>query len=358
MNKEIRILFMMMCAAALALGSCAKHSIAPEEDQQEVIDFTAKSQASWVKSDEPAFPYQNFGVWGIATKENSESTYLLWPGNQLTEVKASEETSASQSTSSAVYTPVTTAYWLYGYTHSFYAVAPYNPEGFVLTGMPTKENPSDNIAFTYDISSNYSGSSVNYTFDLLGAAAKHKVETGGYNTSQDLTFWHLFSQIEITNISFGKDAAGNQINGTVNEIRLKSYPKGVYTLQCDNNNGNTTPRGITCVANADNTNKIQATFTNPAFGREETTKPIVNIVPQDVANLELYIDFTIKANENDAGVRYNNFQINLNNQELTKYEPNGKYNWSITIGAKNTISFDVKVSEWETISNIPEFELK
>ena len=61
--------------------------------------------------------------------------------------------------------------------------------------------------------------------------------------------------------------------------------------------------------------------------------------------LELYIDFTIT--QDTITDEYKDFKINLNAQELTEYVYNGKYNWNITIGTRNAITFDVSVTPWQ-----------
>ena len=357
MIKEIRILIIMLCLGALALGSCAEHSIEPEAEQPELISFAPMSEAAQAKASTPLpnlYPDYDFGVWGIA-RESLNSPYILWEENTLTRVTPRTGNPSTGNTSTS-YIPEKDAYWFKGYTYNFIAIAPYNDNGFTLptNGIVKKEdqgnttNPKiDYITFSYDLSGKYTSS--NYTFDLLAAAEQTTISDADYSTSQTLTFSHLFSQIEITNISFGTDATGTQILGSVDKIRLKAYPKGQYTISYNNNSDNRTkPTGIACDAitpETDNTAvKKEAVFSNPVFGSASTPNPKVNIIPQEVANLELYIDF--KINEGTANepsfVEYENFKINLT-QPLTEYLPNGKYNWSITIGAKNAISFDVKV---------------
>lgn len=351
MKFEIKTVTILMYAAlALALGSCTKKTITPAEDPQPAeVGFTASSQAVWVKGGETpttSFPYDNFGVWGIARHQHVESPYILWSTNQLTEVSAPEGTSTNQETSNVVFTPATAAYWLGGYEYSFLAVAPYNAAGlsnvnFTLANTSGNTIGKDYMTFTYDMSGKYAAG--NYTFDLLGAAAQTPVTTGGYDESQQLVFWHLLSQIEITNIGF---ASG--INGRVDKIVLKAFPSAVYTISHDNSSDNRTkPTGIACdeitVKNdGEPADKSEITFTNPNFS---VFHPIINIIPQAVANLELYIDFTIT--QDTITDEYKDFKINLNAQELTEYVYNGKYNWNITIGTRNAITFDVSVTPWQ-----------
>ena len=105
-------------------------------------------------------------------------------------------------------------------------------------------------------------------------------------------------------------------------------------------------------------NKSDIIFNNPNF---TSAAPIIHIIPQDVASLELYIDFTINEGtpQNPIPVQYQGFKIDVTAQELDEYVYNGKYNWSITIGTKNSISFEViKVNEWIDGSTNNEFPLQ
>ena len=337
----------------LALTSCQKRpQPSTPEDQKTLIGFSAVSQSVAVKSEttpKTTFPYTNFGVWGIARCASVESPYILWTNNQLTEVSTPEGTQTNQQVSNVVFTPSSDAYWLRDYTYNFLAVAPYDDEGFELTAITqsTSDDVKDQLTFLYDVSYRYELG--NYTFDLLGATAEQPVTTGGYNQTQPLIFWHLFSQIEIENIGF---ATG--INGTVTKILMKSYPSAEYTIEYDESiEDSTKPTKINCDAiteNSDGTSadKAEISFKNPAFG---TANPIVNIIPQLVSGLELYIDFTINEGTDSApvNVQYTDFKINLNvSGNPTEYVPNGKYNWTITIGAKNAISFKVvTVTPWK-----------
>ena len=346
MRLETKIATLLMLAA-LALSSCTKKTItpAPEPDPQPAeVGFTAASQAVWVKSaDAEEFPYDDFGVWGIARQ--GSLIYNLWGNGALMDVNLN--------TTTGYYEPAEAAYWLKGYTYDFLAVAPFEDDGLTFNRVTAKEDqttaasPSDYMTVTYDMSSSYSTG--NYTFDLLGAAAQTHVDAGGYSTAQTLKFWHLLSQIEIKNIGF---ASG--INGRIDKIILKSLPSGIYTISYDNSSNNSTkPTGISCEAitakeNGAPADKSEAIFANPDFS---VSPPIVNIIPQAVANLELYIDFTIT--QDAVTDVYKDFKINLNAQELTEYVYNGKYNWSITIGTRNSITFDVSVTPWQD-GTVPE----
>jgi hypothetical protein len=355
MRFEIKTVTILMCAAlALVLGSCTKETITPAEDPQPAeVGFTAASQAVWVKGEtdpKTTFPYTNFGVWGIARHQHVASPYILWASNQLTEVSAPEGTLTNQETSNVVFTPVTAAYWLRDYTYDFLAVAPYDAVGlsdvdFTLEGADDNTSGKDYMSFTYDMSNKYRAG--NYTFDLLGAADERTVNTGGYSAPQGLTFWHLFSQIEIENIGF---ASG--IDGTVTKILFKAFPSGEYEISYDNSGDNkTSTTGVGCkviTKKSDNSvaDKSEIIFTNPNFN-SSTSRPIINIIPQKVEYFELYIDFTI--NEGTSSATYQGFKLDITHQQLSEYVYNGKYNWEITIGKKNAVSFNVvQINDWKS----------
>lgn len=365
MKIETTAKTLLMCAL-IALSSCTKKPHTPTEEPQPVeVGFTAASQAVWVKGEtdpKTTFPYTDFGVWGIARNTSVASPYILWTSNQLTKVSAPEGTQTNKEETNIVFTSTEAAYWLRDYSYDFLAIAPYNPSGltnvaFTLKDAAGNTTGKDYMTFTYDMSSKYTAG--DYAFDLLGAAAQNKVETGGYRESQNLMFWHLLSQIEIKNIGF---ASG--INGTVTKVLFKAFPSGEYTISYDNSTSNSTaPTRVTSeVINekSDNTpsDKAEITLLNPNFS---TAAPIIHIIPQRVEYMELYIDFTINEGTSDIPklVEYQNFKIDLNVQELDEYIYNGKYNWSITIGTKNAVSFNVvQVNDWQTGTTPDEIPLQ
>jgi hypothetical protein len=342
MKFEIKTVTILMYAAlALALGSCTKKTITPAEDPQPAeVGFTASSQAVWVKGGETpttSFPYDNFGVWGIARQNNL--IYNLWGNGAL--INVVKNTAGS-------YIPNEPAYWLNGYTYNFIALAPHLDAGLRSIRVTTKEDqtasesPSDYMTFTYDMSDKYTGipasgtsSAVapDYTFDLLGAAAEQSVNTGGYSTAQNLMFWHLLSQINI-NVSFGADLAGTQIVGEVTGYRLENVvSSGVFELK--HKSGNEIL--ATCTPSTAEASKTTFSFT-------ETT---VHIIPQNVQPINLYLDFVLNKGQSDQAT-YSDFKISLNvPANANAYLPNGRYNWNITIGAKNAITFDIDVTPWQ-----------
>lgn len=335
-----------MCAA-LTLCSCTKKPITPAEDPQPAeVGFTASSQAVWVKSGETpttSFPYDNFGVWGIARHQHVESPYILWSTNQLTEVSAPEGTSTNQETSNVVFTPATAAYWLGGYEYSFLAIAPYTDPGFSLVGITqaSGSNTSDSMSFTYDMSSKYENPNT-YTFDLLGGAAKTDGPVASGRTSeQELTFWHLLSHISFE-LKFGTDSKGQQIDGTVKAVSLSLKPEASFTI-LHNDESTQTTAPLHVEANATQTPAVSAPLTVTANAAIYNAGPI-NIVPQTPADLTLAIDFEIKESETSS-VDYS-MNIDLAAAQIPeKYLSNNRYNYRITIGTNASIAFEVTVNQ-------------
>ena len=352
MRLETKTVTILMCVA-LALSACSKKTITPAADPQPAeVGFTAASQAVWVKGGETpttSFPYDNFGVWGMA-RLGEDAIYNLWANNSLAEVNKNKTT--------GIFEPEVDAYWLKGYAYNFIAVAPYNDSGysFISASPAATANPLDHVSFRYDISGKYARTT-DYTFDLLGAAADSDGPvSGGRTASQDLTFWHLLSKIIIT-IQFGKDTEGNSINAVVNTVRISPIPSCVYTLSYDDESeAYTAPLVVQCSPNTSASKPI-VTF-NPNAAKA-TVGPL-NVIPQNVSTIGLEIDFTINEGtaQNPIYVPYTGFNIDLNVPgKVDTLDPNGQYNYTITIGAKAGITFEVDVQEWTPVENIPEINM-
>lgn len=340
MRLEIKTAILLMCAA-LALSSCNKKPHTPAEDPQPAeVGFTASSQAVWVKADDTpttSFPYDNFGVWGIARQEGVPSPYVLWANDQLTTVNAPEGTITNHPTNPnpATFTPIQPAYWIKDYKYSFLAVAPFTDLGaspVCTAGNPNADTHTKNVmTFTFDMSGKYSAG--DYGFDLLGAAAESDVIPSRYNQPQKLMFWHLLSLINI-NVSFGTDLAGNQIIGEATGYRLENVvSSGTFEVRHKSGNEILTE----CTPSTAAESKKTISFTVPA----------VHIIPQNVKTINLYLDFVINKGQSDQAT-YSDFKISMNvpaNDE--DYKPNGRYNWNITIGTKNSITFDIDVTPWQ-----------
>lgn len=325
----------MLCAA-LTLTTACQQTLPPTEDPEpSVVEFRASSQATWVKSASTTFSdyHSDFGVWGIARQGNL--TYNLW-GYNTALVQVTKNASNS-------YVPTADAYWLSGYVYNFLAVAPYNDSGMSsITVTPARTSEAEDVLkFNYDLTSKYTATTPNYTFDLLGAAAKTDPITGGRTDSQDLKFWHLFSQINLT-IKFGKDGANNNINGKIKAIRFSPEPKASFEISYDKSSIEDGAQPIVDTEVITQTQKPVLEFT--ANAAEVSAGPI-NIVPQAPANILLEIDITIQE-DTDTAIDYV-ITLDLSTaQAPEKYLSNNKYNYTITIGTKAAITFDVLVNGW------------
>lgn len=321
MKLEIRIATIMLCAA-FALGTaCKKHPIPDEEPVQNTsVGFRAKSQATWVKSGTKAtkplseFNITDFGVWGIARK-SEQVPYVLWDNNNLAEVRKSGNTD--------VYAPVSPAYWFNGFTYKFIAIAPFS-SGISDLGINAT---TDVLSFTFDMAQKYVS---DQDFDLMGAVAESTASATS-SSSQDLTFWHLLSKINIA-VSF-VDASGAATSGSVSRICLNNIDsEAIYTIGFDADKN----IDVDCIADAESS---QASLT---FTDSETAT--MHIVPQNISDFTLYLDFTME------GVTYSDFKVNLsaggNNPQTYNY--NESYNWNITIGPKAAITFSVSIADWNT----------
>jgi hypothetical protein len=321
MNKVTRLVISSLCAA-LTLGSCTKKHHQPEEPLKAPLDFTAVSQNSALKSGATkattplsAF-HGDFGAWGIARQEGNPTPYILWESNAMSQVVKSTDNT---------YVPVADAYWLTGFAYNFIAVAPYTDgiSGLAVTPSTDAQTGKDAITFTFDQGAKYTAG--DFDFDLMGAVAATDAITTK-PTTQPLTFWHLFSQINI-NVSF-VDANGTALStGTVSQMRLCNVKsKADYTLTF----GGANNLSVACGSHTDDK-------TISLSGSSAT----VHILPQSITGFELYLDFTLD------GAAFNDFKVNLNTTgHPTTYNWNEVYNWNIIIGPKADISFSFTVIPW------------
>ena len=321
MEKVTRIVILSLCAA-LTLGSCTKKHHQPAEPLKAPLDFTAVSQNSALKSGatKATTPlsevYSDFGAWGIASQEGNATPYILWESNAMSQVVKSTDNT---------YVPVADAYWLTGFAYNFIAVAPYTDgiSGLVVTPPTDAQTGKDAITFTFDQGAKYTAG--DFDFDLMGAVASTAAITTK-PTTQPLTFWHLFSQINI-NVSF-VDANGTAVStGTVSQMRLCNVKsKADYTLTF----GGANNLSVACGSHTDDK-------TISLSGSSAT----VHILPQSITGFELYLDFTLD------GAAFNDFKVNLNaTGHPTTYNWNEAYNWNIIIGPKADISFSFTVLPW------------
>ena len=329
-----------MCAV-LALVSCSlkQHTPEPEpqpEPQPETVAFRATSQAVWVKSTTTSSTlsdyHNDFGVWGIARKAGA-SDYVLWSDDELTQVVKNTATGAPDNE----YKPVSDAYWFSGYTYNFIAIAPFTNSGISNVGFILKEdNTEDEVdAISFDYTS---PATFNVDFDLMAAVAETSVEKSSSQGAQNLTFWHLFSQITFR-VKFGNDRSGNPIEGTVQKIEQKNLRTNAsYVVSAGDN---TSALAVTC--EADDSPTVDLTFTTSETiptGESWAFIDRVNILPQDISDFKLFIDFEIGDGDYDA------YEVDLSSAG-DFYDFNERYFWNITIGNNLYISFETKVSPWD-----------
>jgi hypothetical protein len=274
MNVETRITIILMCAV-FTLCSCTKKAITPAEDPQPAeVGFTATSQAVWVKSGETKsasdFLHLSFGVWGIARQ--GSVVYNLWGNGSLMDV--------NYNTDKGCYEPEEVAYWLGGYSYNFLALAPHMGNGVIFSEdediitLKDSQNP-DKLTFAYDMSTQYNQTTPKYDFDLLGASANTGSIAGGRTDSQTLTFYHLFSQVNI-GVSFTTGLNGEAIDGRLKRIKLGDI---CTYATCD-------------MYHRESTNKVYADWT---CADDAATMEREYIVSEKVA-------FTIKADQENAKV--------------------------------------------------------
>ena len=334
MNNVTRLVISSLCAA-LTLGSCTKKHHQPEEPLRAPLEFTAVSQNSALKSGATkattplsAF-HGDFGAWGIARQEGNATPYILWESNAMSQVVKSNDNS---------YVPVNAAYWLADFRYNFIAVAPYES----VDSDVTVDETNHSISFECDLGAKYSTG--DYAFDLMGAVAEKYVDPAvARPTSQDLTFWHLFSQICI-NVIF-EEADKTPIAGTVDAIRLSNVvTKAGYEISFDDDKN----LDVLCVPSTSSSDKITSSaplvFNQSNKDQGTGSKWTIHILPQIVSGFVMYIDFTI----GETSTR--NFKVNLSAAGNNAYDYNGAYNWNIRITPK-TVSFDVSVKPWVEDNN-------
>lgn len=344
--KNVTKIVILTMYAALSLSSCRKVHITPEETKTP-LGFTAVSQTGMAKAETDEFPHDDFGVWGVARNSELDRTYMLWDANNLAEVRKN---------TTGNFVPTDEAYWIKGYTYNFIALAPWESGALGTTVFQKTDTQGDHMMFSYDLSSKYSAGT--YDFDLLSAVGRTEVTTGGWNEAQELIFWHLFSKICV-NISFtgALDAAGNQAAVKVDALRLKNVDvHRYYTLSFDSDN----KLSVECTSASDATAPIQFAYdASIDAGKADFTRQ-AHIVPQDVSDVVMELDFTVGEGEN--AIPTTNFLVNMGTVHAQagvspEYIYNGVYNWNITINPK-TISFNVTVTPWQAATGLPDFDIK
>ena len=354
MEKKIFICFLF--AALLITAGCRKDD-APAEVKTPV-GFRAMSQVVVSKdsdgtSNKLPDTVEKFGVWGVAG--NDLNIQYLWNSSTLTDVNRQSD--------GTTYVPSSDGYWFSNSTHDFLALAS-DPSTVALPSVSISHTANSNqlnpsMTFTYDLSARYTAK--DYDFDFLGAAARNVVERS-IPASQDLIFWHLFSQINIS-VKF-VDANGNDITGngsTLDKVRLTGVnTRGNYTISYGGTDAN--PHALNCSV-TNHSKSTEFTF---------TSAPTLNILPQDISNFRLFLDFTLKVDGKDMNVQ--DFEIDLapakkevevvleSGAKISPYIFNNQYNWIVKISPKLGISFKIEVAPWTSTpikdsNNNDEFEI-
>lgn len=327
---------MSICALfALATG-CNKVHIDNNGNDRKLLLFSAESEENLTqnstKATSSALPYEDFGVWGIARRDDGieQDPYILWRENSLIQV--------NKNNSSEIYEPSSAAYWFSNHTYHFIAVAPFDIDATDVNVITKEENSSsgpDALEFKYSIAGKYTAN--DYDFDLMGAVAMSEVNVAAtHSSSQDIVFKHLFSQINM-NVYF-KD--GNKtIDGSVQKIRIRNVStQGEYNITFDNYNS----LKVTCTDQAVKQEIVFVSETEDGLAFPQT----LHILPQDVSGFELYLDFKIGSGA--EALTMNDFKVNLSTANNTPsfYDYNQSRNWNITISPKASISFTIDVAPW------------
>lgn len=321
-----------ICALfALATG-CNMVHIDNNGNDRKLLLFSAESEENLTqnstKATSSALPHNDFGVWGIARRDDGieQAPYILWYENSLIQVNKN---------SSGIYEPSSAAYWFSNHTYHFIAVAPFDIDATDVNVITKEENSSsgaDALEFKYSIAGKYTAN--DYDFDLMGAVAMSKVDVAAtHPSSQEIIFKHLFSQIKMNVYFKGEDGT---IDGSVQKIRLRNVStQGEYNITFNNNS-----LKVTCAGQAANQEIVFASETALTFPQT------LHILPQDVSEFELYLDFKIGSGA--EALTMNDFKVNLSTANNTPsfYDYNQSRNWNITISPKASISFTIDVTEW------------
>ena len=336
MSNLNKIMTVSICALFALAAGCNKVHIDNNGNDRKLLLFSAESEENLTqnstKATSSALPYEDFGVWGIARRDDGieQAPYILWYENSLIQVNKN---------SSGIYEPSSAAYWFSNHTYHFIAVAPFD---IYATDVITKEENSpsgaDALEFKYSIAGKYTAN--DYDFDLMGAVAMSEVNVAAtHSSSQDIVFKHLFSQINM-NVYF-KDG-DRTIDGSVQKIRIRNVStQGEYNITFDNDNSLI----VTCTDQAVKQEIVFASETALTFPQT------LHILPQDVSKFELYLDFKIGSGA--EALTMNDFKVNLSTANNTPsfYDYNQSRNWNITISPKASISFTIDVTPWDN-SNV------
>ena len=323
--KHLHKIAFLPLFAALLLAACDRNRHTPDPDTEKVpLSFSALSHNIPVKAGESPLSesHQDFGVWGYATKQG-QMDYLIWEKSAMSKVTYNKDSDS--------YIPDTYAFWFSGYAYNFIAVAPYTDGADRLTGFTIGPN-KDALTFAYDMSDIYAPSAEGVAprpgIDLMGSIAKRPAYKVGEDGVQELVFHRLTSRIDI-NVKFDYSTTP-----VITEVRLDSvYANATYALSYSK-----TGLGIDCTIGDNSNTTIPLSLTKSDDGWWRVT---LYILPQDVSEFELFMDFT---NGNDE------YTIPITPKfpdgHDTDYSINAWHKWNITLTNELFVFFDASVEDW------------
>ena len=321
--KHMTHIATLALSVLLALTACERNRHTPEEDKVP-LSFSALSQNTPTKADgdEPKFPHSDFGVWGYAT-QTGQRDYLLWEANAMSPVNKA----------STGYYPASDAYWFSGYDYNFIAIAPYTGGAEKLSDFEVGTNHKS-LSFTFDMGY----SNLNPGIDLMGAIAETHVDRAAdkKDDSQDLTFQHLTSKIDIK-VKF-EQASGEvelPLLPQVTGMRLENVDSdAAYSISYEKGE-----IAISCGIGENSGSEIPLTPTKPS--NSEWWTVTTYILPQNVSDFRLYIDFTI------GDEVYENFPITLTFPANDRdYGINQWHTWNITLTPSLFVFIEPSVTDW------------
>ena len=327
--KHLHKIAFLPLFAALLLAACDRNRHTPDPDTQKApISFAALSQNIPVKAGEIPLSsiHDNFGIWGYATKQEHPD-YLIWEDETMSRVRYNGSS----------FFPDTYAFWLSGYDYNFIALAPYTDGADRLASIVIGQN-KDALSFAYDMSEIYSPSTEGVAprpgIDLMGSIAKAHVDKAATQGVQDLRFHRLTSRIDIKIIF---ENSGNELSDIpeISGLRLENVDAdAAYTISYASEN----TLGINCNIGESSDTDIPLTLTKD---KDSWWGVTTYILPQNVSDFKMYIDFTI------GDEVYKEFPITLTfPADDREYGINQWHTWKITLTPSLFVFFEPSVTDW------------
>jgi hypothetical protein len=167
------------------------------------------------------------------------------------------------------------------------------------------------------MSTHYSQTSPKYNFDLLGASANTGTIAGGRTDSQTLTFYHLFSQVNI-GVSFTTGLNGEAIDGRLKRIKLENI---CTEANCE-------------VYHNETTNKVHADWICDYTAKMDGEYAVSETVT-----------FTVKADQDDA-------TVTLKAGDQTVTEDDGEASIVVSRGTVVKYTVEEAVADGEEAKNV------